>query len=128
MTFRTLALWAALCVPAIPALAATEAPFTQAAFEASEKAGKPILVHVTAPWCPTCMAQKPILARLTGDPKYHDLVVYQVDFDSQKDVLKTLGVQTQSTLIAYHGAKEAARSAGDTKPASIEALVARTLG
>ena len=33
-----------------PAMAAAPVPFTQAAFEASQKAGKPILVHVEASW------------------------------------------------------------------------------
>lgn len=35
--------------------------FDQAAFEAAQKAQKPILVHITAPWCPDCRAQNAIL-------------------------------------------------------------------
>ncbi len=126
----TTALAIGLCLSfarAVPAQAATEAAFTQSAFEASEKAGRPILVHVTAPWCPTCAAQKPTIEKLAADPTYQTLVIYKVDFDSQKDVLRALGVRSQSTLIAFHGATEADRSTGDTNAASIEALVAKTL-
>ncbi len=40
------------------AFAATEVPFTQQVFEASQHEGKPILVHITAPWCPVlCQAE-----------------------------------------------------------------------
>jgi thioredoxin 1 len=46
----------------------------------------------------------------------------EVDFDSQKAVLQTLKVQSQSTLIAFKGKLETSRSVGDTKASSIESL------
>jgi thiol-disulfide isomerase/thioredoxin len=94
--------------------------FTPAAFEAAKKAGLPILVEVTAPWCPTCKAQKPILSELSAQSKFAKLAIFQVDFDSQKDVLKMLGVQMQSTLISYKGNKEVGRSTGVTNKTAIE--------
>jgi thioredoxin len=108
------------------AWAATEAPFTQQAFSAAQTAGKPILVDITASWCPTCASQRPILSQLMNDPAFKDLTVYQVDFDSQKDVVRGLGARMQSTLIAFHGMTEVGRSTGDTDPASIKALLAKT--
>lgn len=108
--------------------AATEAPYDQAAVTAAQQAGKPVLLHVTAPWCPVCKQQKPILAKLLEDPAYKDLQVFDIDFDTQKDLLRTLGVQKQSTFIAFHGTKEEARSTGVTDPAAIQALVAKTNG
>ena len=62
-------------------------PFDQAAFEAAQAAGKPILVEVSAPWCPTCKAQAPILSRLRSDPRFKELASFSIDFDSQKDLL-----------------------------------------
>ncbi len=117
---------AALAAAAHPAPAAAQR-FTQAAFEAAQAAGKPILVEVTAPWCPTCRAQQPILQRLTAEPRFRDLVFLSVDFDSQKAVLRSLNVQRQSTLVVFKGRQEMGRSAGDTDAASISALVARSL-
>lgn len=108
------------------AKAATVLPFTQAAFDASKQAGKPILVHIEASWCTTCAQQRPILAKLEAEPTYASLIVYNVDFDTQKDVVRAFRAQMQSTLIALHGSAEEARSTGDTHPASIEALVAKT--
>ncbi len=94
--------------------------FTNAEFDAAKKAGRPILVEVTAPWCPTCKAQKPILSELSAQPKFAKLAIFQVDFDTQKDALKMLGVQMQSTLISYKGDKEVGRSTGITTKTAIE--------
>ncbi len=111
-----------------PAFAATEMPYTQAAFQAAQAENAPILVWVHASWCPTCAKQAPILAKLEQEPAAKNLKVFKVDFDSQKDIVRAMGVQTQSTLIAFHGKTEAARSAGQTDEAAIRAVVAKTAG
>lgn len=107
-------------------LAAAVKPFDQRAFDAAQAAGKPILIHVSAPWCPTCKAQAPILSKLRDAPKYKDLVSFSIDFDSQKDLLRKLNVQSQSTLIIFKGKAEMGRSTGETNPVAIEALVAKS--
>ncbi len=108
-------------------LAAEAKPFDQPAFDAAQAAGKPILVHVSAPWCPTCKAQAPILSKLRDEPRYKDLVSFSIDFDSQKELLRKLNVQQQSTLIVFKGKSEMGRSTGDTSAASIEGLVAKAI-
>ena len=110
------------------ARAAMEAKFDAAAFAAAQAAGKPILVTVFAPWCPTCAKQKPILGKLGAEPANKDLVWFIVDFDSQKDALTTLNVRMQSTLIAFRGRQEMDRSVGVTDEAQIKALVDKTRG
>jgi thioredoxin 1 len=97
--------------------------FTLAEFEAAQAKGSAILVDVSAPWCPTCRAQAPIIKKLSAQAKFKDLVVFHVDFDSQVDVLQKFGVQKQSTLIAFKGTKEMGRSVGDTDAGSIEGLL-----
>jgi thiol-disulfide isomerase/thioredoxin len=109
------------------ALAAQKMPFDQKAFEAAQAAGQPILIDVSAPWCPVCWVQAPILARLTGEPRMKSMVVFTVDFDSQKDLLRKLNVQKQSTLIVFRGKKEVGRSTGDTNPGRIEALLNKSI-
>lgn len=117
---------AGLCFAAVPVTqAATEAPFSQQAFETSQKNGQPILVEITAPWCPTCARQKPTLDALKADPAFDQLMVFKVDFDTQKDALRALGAQMQSTLIAYRGTTERGRSTGETNPDAIRSLVAK---
>ena len=80
---------------------------------------------MTAPWCPTCKQQRPVVQEI--EKSTPNLVVYEVDFDSAKDVLKRFRVQSQSTLIVFKGADEVGRSTGDTNPATIKALVAKGL-
>jgi thiol-disulfide isomerase/thioredoxin len=110
-------------VVALPSLVNAGQPFDAKAFQASQAAGKSILVDVSAPWCPTCKQQKPIVQEI--EKEHPDLVVYDVDFDSAKDVLKQFRVQYQSTLIVFRGSREVARSTGETDPAPLRALVAK---
>jgi thiol-disulfide isomerase/thioredoxin len=105
----------------------TTVPYTADAFKAAQAAGAPILVEIHAVWCPTCKAQKPILDKLTADPKFKDLKIFRVDFDSMKPVVHEFGANMQSTLIVFKGATEEGRSVGDTKEASIAALLDKSL-
>jgi thiol-disulfide isomerase/thioredoxin len=112
-----------LLLGSLPAFAAEWKSFDAAAFAQAQKDGKPILVDIFAAWCPVCRAQNPILTQLTREPKYKDLVVFKVDFDTQKSDVRALKANSQSTLIAYNGAAEKGRTVGDTNPASIATLV-----
>lgn len=112
---------------ALSAQAFDSKPYDEASFKAAQSVGKPILVDVFAPWCPTCKAQQQVLESLKSKPEYDKLTVFQVDFDNQKDAVKGFGARTQSTLIAFKGDKETGRSAGDTRPDSIEALLKSAL-
>ena len=107
--------------------AAETVPFTPEAFAAAQKSGKPILIEVSAPWCPICKTQKPILAKLEAQPRFKDLQVFDVDFDSQKPALKALNARMQSTLIAFKGETETGRSVGETQPEWIEGLLEKAL-
>jgi thiol-disulfide isomerase/thioredoxin len=109
------------------ATAADKKPFDQKAFDAAQAAGKPILVEVSAPWCPVCRAQSPILSKLRSEPKFKNMVSFDIDFDSQKDLLRKFGVQKQSTLIVFKGKQETGRSTGDANAASIGSLLGKSI-
>jgi thiol-disulfide isomerase/thioredoxin len=120
-------LYKALLVPAALVASSFVAwagqPFDAEAFRSAQAAEKAILVDVTASWCPTCRQQRPIVQQIEGEKP--DLVVYEVDFDTAKDVLKQFRVRYQSTLIVFRGRKEVARSTGETDPSLIRALIAK---
>jgi thiol-disulfide isomerase/thioredoxin len=111
-----------------PMVQATAEPtaFTQPAFEAAQQ-GKPILVQITASWCPICAKQRPILSQLEAEPRFKNLVVYNIDFDAQKDQVRAMGAQKQSTLIVFNGATEKGRSTGETDSAAIQGLLAKSI-
>ena len=102
-------------------------PFNQAEFDKLTHEGKAVVLDVSAPWCPTCRAQKPIIDGLMKQPAYKNVTLMAIDFDSAKPTLKTLKVTSQSTLIAFKGDKEVARSVGDTTPDGIEGLIKKTV-
>jgi thioredoxin 1 len=123
---RVLSPIVALCLLAVPALAGEQATYSPAAMSAAQAAGRPVVVDVSATWCSTCKAQAPIVNSLLAQPKFKDLVLLHVDFDTQKAVLRKYGVREQSTFVAFRGKDEVGRSTGDTNKGSIERLFDKT--
>ena len=124
---RVLALTPIALLAATSAFADAEVAFSPAVFAAAQKEGKSILVAIHASWCPTCKAQKPIITGLLADPKFKDMVMFRMDFDSQEREVRAMKAQMQSTLVAFKGKTETSRSVGDTDPASIANLMASAL-
>ncbi|XUM23265.1 thioredoxin family protein [Bradyrhizobium oligotrophicum S58] len=126
--FVTAAVAATFAFAGLKAASAVEtAAYSDAAFKAAQAAGQPILIKIDAGWCPTCKAQKPIIDKLAAEPKFKNLKIFRVDFDDMKPVVKAFGAQMQSTLITFKGTTETGRSVGDTKEASIAALLDKSL-
>ncbi|MBY0403164.1 MAG: thioredoxin family protein [Cyanobacteria bacterium] len=107
----------------LPAFAGTEIPFTQASFESAKAADKYILVDVYAPWCPFCARQQRVISELQNDAQFKELVVFRLDFDHQKDELRTLKANRQSTLIVFHGKTEKGRLTWATRTQTIRTLL-----
>jgi thioredoxin len=110
-----------------PASGAEVQTYSKEAFQQAQAAGKPIVVFVTASWCPNCRKQQPVVDTLSKDRAFADAVLFVVNFDSEKQALKDLNVLMQSTLIAFHGNTERARSTAVTDPDAIRALFHKAL-
>lgn len=102
-------------------------PYSAQAFDKLTQDGKPVVVDVSATWCPTCKAQKPILEGLMQQPAYRNVTLLTVDFDTGGAALTRFKVRMQSTLIAFKGTAEVARSVGDTTPTGIENIIKQTV-
>ncbi|WP_019906733.1 thioredoxin family protein [Methylobacterium sp. 77] len=124
---RAILLTAALFATVMPRSASAAEPFDEAAFNAAQAAGRPIIVEVTAPWCPICKTQRPILKALSDQPRFKDLAIYEIDFDTQKALMRRFEARMQSTLIAFKGREEVGRSVGETQAEWIESLVEKGL-
>lgn len=127
MNFAKSAILFTLSVAASIALAGEIKPYSQAEFDKLAVDGKAVVVDVSATWCPTCKAQKPIIEGLMKQPAYKDVTLLTVDFDAEKPTLKKFKVSMQSTLVAFKGGKEVGRSTGDTTPDGLEGLVKKTV-
>ncbi|MBU6445666.1 MAG: thioredoxin family protein [Alphaproteobacteria bacterium] len=109
------------------ASAADRYPFTEARLAQAEASGRPVLVDIAASWCPVCQVQKKII---TGDlmkPAFANFVVLDVDFDTQKPVVRQFHATMQSTLIFIRGKTERARLVGGTDPDLIAAMMRRAV-
>ncbi len=102
-------------------------PYSQTEFDKLNKEGKPIVIHVHAKWCSTCATQDPILNSLMKLNEFKDLTFFNVDYDTSKDLLKTLRVSRQSAIIVFKQGKEQGRSLGDTQENSIKQLLKKAI-
>ena len=115
-----------LGVAALAAFAG-ERPFSQGAFDKALADGKPVVVDFAASWCPTCKQQKPIVQGLANEASRQSLTIFVADFDKEAALKKQLNVTMQSTLVAFKGGKEVARSTGQTDKAELGALLDKAL-
>jgi len=109
---------------ALAASAWASEPFSSEAFAAAQSQNKPILVEVSADWCPTCQRQGVVIGQLQGEPRFDGLTVFRVDYDDQRDVARQFRALTQSTLIVFRGRDETGRAAGITSEREISELIA----
>ena len=92
MTFVKTVFLIALSTAASLAMAGEVKPFNQADFDKLAAAGMPVVLDVSATWCPTCKAQKPIIDSLMKQPAYKDVTLMTIDFDDNKPTLKKFKV------------------------------------
>jgi thioredoxin 1 len=116
-----------LAALSMPAHAGEIVPFTISAFHAAQDAGEPILVDAHAWWCPICLLQGPTINGLSTDPNFARLVIFKLDYETQRTEKHELGIREQSTLIAFAGKTETARAAGITNANNIRQLAATAL-
>ncbi len=117
----------ALVAFSAPLQAAEVRAFDRAAFAEAQQSGRPILVNVKAWWCPVCASQGSTIKETIKDPAYAKLVVFQINYDKQKNELPAFNVTKQGAIIAYRGAQQTGRLDFVTDKTSIRALIAKTL-
>jgi thioredoxin 1 len=102
-------------------------PFTQARLDALNRSGQPVLVAIHADWCSTCKTQERVLQELLPQPEFKRITMLRMDFDRQKEAVRSFGVQYQSTLIVFKEGREVGRSTADQSPVRIAELLRLSL-
>jgi thiol-disulfide isomerase/thioredoxin len=97
------------------------------AFAQAQQDGRIQLVDVTATWCPTCRAQKPILDELAGETVLDEVIFVSLDYDTHKDFLRSHNVPRQSTILIFDGPAEVDRSIAETDRRRLRAFVLDTV-
>jgi len=109
-----------LAAMALPTWASEQVRYEPRSFEEALASG-PVVVHVYADWCPVCRAQKPVLAALAKDQALAGARFVTVDFDKDKQFLRTYRVANQSVILVFKNGQEAARLIGITDAERIRA-------
>ena len=102
-------------------------PFTQAKLDALNQAGEPVLVVIHADWCSTCKTQERVLQTLLPQAEFNHLKLLRIDFDKQRELVRTLGVEYQSTLIVFKSGHEVGRSTAEQSEVRIAELLRLSL-
>jgi thiol-disulfide isomerase/thioredoxin len=109
------------------AQAADILPFNDTRFEEARKSGKPIVLQVTATWCGPCQRLRKVVSALLENPEFRNLVIFDADFDANRDALVKLNAHTVTTLVIYRDSAEILRSSGETRPDAVEAVLNNAL-
>jgi len=102
-------------------------PYTAAALQQAQAAGKPVAVHFHADWCSTCKAQEQAFSGLRGDPQLKGITLLVANYDNERELKKTMNVRSQSVVVVFRGSKETARIGGETKPDKIKTALLTAL-
>ena len=108
---------------ALPASALEIRTYDMAEFDAARDAGTPIVVDIHAVWCPTCQAQRAVLHELEDDPRFADVVVFSVDYDTERQIMRLFAAPQRSTFIGFSGGEEIGRLHAQTAYGDIEAFL-----
>ena len=100
-------------------------PFTAEAFAAAQAAGQPILVDISATWCPTCRRQSDVIGQILDRGEFADLVILKLDWDEQRRLARSFGAIRQSTLVVFRGDDEVGRAIAITSEHDIQSLLSQ---
>jgi thioredoxin 1 len=117
------AVFGAAVLAAGSAMAFERTPYTNALVAEARETGRPYIVYVHADWCTTCQAQDRVLETLVDDPRFANLLILTVDYDTKRNLMMLFNVPDRSIFVAFSGATELGRSVYDTTPEGITAFL-----
>ncbi len=103
--FRTFLSTSLMATSVSMALAAS-VPFEQQKFDTSVAAGDAVVVEFSAPWCPTCRAQKPIVAQIMAQPKFQGVTLFVADYDKEVALKNSSVWASKARLWCSKGARK----------------------
>ncbi|MCC5878851.1 MAG: thioredoxin family protein [Idiomarina sp.] len=94
-------------------------PFTESAYRQAQADAQLVLIDVYATWCPTCKRQQDVLDSYFPQNPDSELVVFEVDYDSQKEWVRYFKAPRQSTLVLERGEQRLWFSVAQTRESAI---------
>ena len=99
---------------------------TQTYQELISQSEKPVLVEFTAPWCSYCRRLAPALEQVTREHQ-EDLLVCQIDYDSQPELVEREQIELIPTLLLYQGGQLLGSIVAPESKAQLEDFLAESL-
>jgi len=101
--------------------------YSLAKLDALNRSGQPVLVAIHADWCSTCKTQERVLGELLPQAEFKQITLLRMDFDQQKEAVRSFGAEYQSTLIVFKDGREVGRSTAERSSARIADLLRLSL-
>jgi len=109
------------------ARAASPKDFSAEHFQALQDRGEPVLVEISAEWCPVCAAQRKVLDDLYTKDAVREIHWLKMDWDAQREAAKDMGAWRQSTLVLFNNGSEVDRLVAQTDADIIASFLGQVL-
>ena len=96
--------------------------YTPEGLHKRQRAGERVALSFFAKWCATCRVQEKVFHSFRGDATVPGTLLV-VDYDHSRQVMQSLHVHAQSTLIVFKGHVELHRSGGLTDASALRAAL-----
>ena len=90
------------------------------------RADRPVVVDVTADWCPPCRAMAPVLNQIAA--ARDDIAIVKLDADRDPELVTALGVQGFPTFLVFRDGEIAGRVVGAQPKSRLVDAVDQILG
>ncbi|KAI1281137.1 thioredoxin-like protein [Xylaria sp. FL0933] len=100
---------------------------TKAEFDQAVKKYPLVLLDCFATWCGPCKAIAPVIAKMSEDEKYKDVVHFiKIDVDELPELSQELGITAMPTFLVFKDGEPVGKTLG-ANPTAIQKLVAEQL-
>jgi thioredoxin 1 len=81
-------------------------PYTESLFNQLNEKGVSMLIDIKAEWCSTCKKQSKVIKKYLDSKQNEELIILEVNYDNQKEVVRKFKAPRQSTLVLFKDGKE----------------------